>query len=148
MMIDLRAPSWLLLFWCGFAASLASEWIVAAIRALFAGRSNEKHSGPRLMSAPRGSVPIAVVTGTLISAPVYGLIFEWMHRADLTAGVLLGALHGLLAGVIILIAFVRRRRMDRRDTSVRPLAVFRVRRLVTRVLYGALLGFLYVVPPT
>lgn len=143
-----QAPSWLLLLWCGFAASLASEWIVAAVRAILARGRDTQRSGPRLMSTPRGSVPIAVLTGTLISAPVYGLIFEWWRRADLAAGLLLGTIHGLIAGLIILIAFVRRRRKDRRDTPVRPLAVFRVRRLVTRVLYGALMGFLYVVPPS
>lgn len=141
-------PSWLLLLWCGFAASLASEWIVATARAIIARGRGAQRTGPRLMSAPRGSVPIAVLLGTLVSAPVYGLVFELWHRADLTAGLMLGTLHGLIAGLFVLVAFLRRRRKDNRDTSVRPLAVFRVRRLVTRVLYGALLGFLYVVPPS
>jgi hypothetical protein len=60
---------------------------------------------------------------------------------------MLGTVHGLIAGLFVLIAFLRRRHKDNRATPVRPLAVFRVRRLATRVLYGALLGFLYVVPP-
>jgi len=153
-MAGLPAPSWLLLLWCGFAASLASEWIVAAFRALFtrngdrARTDDTRRAGPRLMSTPRNSIPLAVILGTLVSAPVYGVIFEWWHRADLESGLLLGTVHGVLAGIVVLIAFLRRRRMDNRDTPVRPLAVFRVRRLVTRVLYGALLGFLYVVPPS
>jgi hypothetical protein len=142
-----QAPSWLLLFWCGFAASLASEWIVAAVRAAIARGRGVQPTGPRLMSTPRGSVPIAVLLGTLVSSPIYGLVFELWHRADLAAGLALGTLHGILAGLFVLVAFLRRRRKDNRATPVRPLAVFRVRRLVTRVLYGALLGFLYVVPP-
>lgn len=100
------------------------------------------------MSAPRGSVPIAVLLGTIVSAPVYGLIFEWWHRADLAAGLFLGTIHGVLAGLVVLMAFLRRRRQDNHELPVRPLAVFRVRRLITRVVYGAVLGFLYVVPPT
>jgi hypothetical protein len=145
----IQTPSWLLLLWCGFAASLASEWIVAMARAVLArGRDHPSRSGPRLMSTPRGSVPIAVLLGTLVSAPVYGLIFEWWHRADLAAGLLLGTIHGTVAGLIVLVAFLRRRRRDNREMPVRPLAVFRARRLITRVLYGAVLGFLYVVPPT
>jgi hypothetical protein len=143
-----QAPSWLLLLWCGFAASLASEWIVATARAIIDRRRHDPHrAGPRLLSTPRGSAPIAVLAGTLVSAPVYGLAFESWQRADVTAGLILGAIHGVMAGLIVLVAFLRRRRKDNRLTPLRPLAAFRVRRLVTRVLYGALLGFLYVVPP-
>lgn len=142
------APSWLLLFWSGFAASMASEWIVAAVRALFTTKNPlSRTARPRLMSAPRASVPLALAIGTLVAAPAYGIIFEWWNRADLMAGLALGTLHGAIAGAVAMVTFLRRRRIDRRLAPVRVLAAFRARRMITRVLYGGLLGFLYVVPP-
>jgi hypothetical protein len=146
-MLRVPTPSWLLLFWCGLVASIASEWAAAFFRAVAGRGRNDGASGnPRLMREPRGSAPIAIITGTLISAPAYGLVFEWFHRADLTLGATLGAIHGTLAGALILLAAIRNRHPLSAGFSLRPTALYRVRRFATRVLYGALMGLLYAVP--
>jgi hypothetical protein len=98
------------------------------------------------MSAPRASVPIAVISGTLLFAPVYGLLFEAFARADLATGAVIGAAHGALAAAFVLIGHLRRR-ATAASPALTPVLGYRFRRLVTRTLYGALLGFLYVVPP-
>jgi len=146
-MPGLPNPSWLLLFWCGLVASIASEWTAAAIRASVGRARNHGASGnPRLMREPRGSTLIAIITGTLVSAPVYGLLFEWIHRADLTVGATIGAVHGTLAGTVVLFATIRNRNTRSAGFSLRPTAFYRLRRFATRVLYGALMGLLYAVP--
>jgi len=96
------------------------------------------------MNEPRGSAPIAIITGTLLSAPVYGLLFEWLHRADLTVGASIGAVHGTLAGSLVLFAAIRNPQSA--GFSLRPTALYRARRFAIRVLYGALMGLLYAVP--
>lgn len=98
------------------------------------------------MKEPRGSVLIAIITGTLVSAPAYGLLFEWIHRADLTVGATIGAVHGTLAGTVVLFAAVRNPDARSRGFSLRPTALYRLRRFAIRVLYGALMGLLYAVP--
>jgi len=144
-MMPIPAPSWFLLFWCGLAAALGSEFIVAIARALLKPGQAAPAGAPRLMSTPRGSVPFAILSGTLVFAPVYGLAFEALARADLEAGAALGALHGALAGLLVIVAAFRRRARTQ-PKSLRPVIGYRTRRLVTRILFGALLGFLYVVP--
>jgi hypothetical protein len=146
--MSIPAPSWLLLFWCGFTAAIASEWLVAAGRAFIAPRRAvlaEKGTGPRLMSRPRGSIPFSILSGTIVFAPLYGLLFEWLSRADFEAGAAVGAAHGVLAGLLVLLSTIRRTSKPA-GTALRPMLGYRARRLITRVLYGALLGFLYVVP--
>jgi hypothetical protein len=143
--MPIPAPSWFLLFWCGLAAALASEFIVALARATLAHGQRSTEAGPRLMSAPRTSIPFAVLSGAFVFAPLYGIAFEWLARADLQAGAAIGAIHGVIAGVAVLFAAFRRR-AGSPARSLKPMLGFRARRLLTRALFGALLGFLYVVP--
>jgi hypothetical protein len=145
--MSIPAPSWLLLLWCGFTAAIASEWLVAAGRAFIAPRGAEKGTGPRLMSRPRGSIPFSILSGTVVFAPLYGLLFEWLSRADFEAGAAVGAAHGVFAGLLVLLSTIRRT-TGPAAKALRPMLGYRARRLITRVLYGALLGFLYVVPGT
>ena len=97
------------------------------------------------MSAPRGSLPFALISGTFLFAPVYGLLFESLARADLGTGALIGAAHGAIAAAFVLVGHLRKRASAATPT-LRPVIGYRLRRLVTRTVYGALLGFLYVVP--
>lgn len=144
--MQIPTPSWLLLFWCGLAAAIVSEWVAAIPR--IPNRRNEsggRAGTPRLLSQPHGSVPLAILYGTLIFAPAYGLLFEWLARADLEAGAVAGAVHGALAALLFLIGWARMRR-NREAPAFKPVALYRARRLLARVVYGAVLGFLYVVP--
>ncbi len=146
--MQIPTPSWLLVFWCGLCASIASEWLMAAATALVSRPSAARRAGtPRFMTRPRGSIPFALVSGTLVFAPLYGLAFEWWRRANVASGALLGVAHGVLAGSIVLFGLLRRRAREPREATLKPMLFYRGRRLLTRVLYGALMGFLYVVPP-
>jgi hypothetical protein len=142
-MVRMPSPSWMLLFWCGLVAALASEWLAAFVRSLRP-RPKLDRAGPRLMNKPRGSVPIAVAAGTFVFAPLYGLLFESVSRADLLTGSLIGAAHGSLTAVFVLLSWLRRRTGN--GPPLRPIIYYRAGRLLTRIAYGALLGFLYVVP--
>jgi len=96
------------------------------------------------MSRPRGSTLVSLLTGTLLFAPLYGIVFEISARADLGTGALLGLAHGLFATAWSLSA--ARRSEARIRPSVRSVLFHRAGRTAIRVIYGATLGFLYVVP--
>ena len=141
-MPGLSAVSWPLLFWCGLAAAIASEWLAGLGSVLF--RSRERTAAPRLMSRPRGSTLVHVLTGTLIFAPIYGIAFELAGRADLATGAALGAAHGALVTAWALSA--SRRGDPRLRPATRSILSHRAGRTALRIVYGAVLGFLYVVP--
>jgi hypothetical protein len=142
------SPSWPLLLWCGLAASLAGELLAAAFRPARRTRLRGRAPTPRLMSTPRENVPIALAAGTLVIAPIYGLVFEGMQRADWTTGATIGAVHGVIAAAFALGAAARtkNRNSESGSTPLGTLALFRARRLIGRIAYGAALGFLYAAP--
>jgi hypothetical protein len=144
-MPSIPLPSWMLLLWCGLIAAIASEWLAALARSIRPAATRMRASAPRLMSAPRGSVPFAILSGTFAFAPLYGLAFEALARADLETGAAIGAAHGTLTAVLVLLGHLRRR-SGTATPALRTVLGYRLRRLLTRTLYGALLGFLYVVP--
>jgi len=141
-------PAWLLLFWCGLAAALVSEWLAAAVRPGRLSRRRGEAIAPRLMRGPRENALIAIAGGALLLAPVYGIVFELLNRADLVNGTVIGGLHGLIPGVIALAAAARSSTVGAAGTttSLRAIAVYRARRVLARTVYGAVFGFLYVVP--
>jgi hypothetical protein len=84
-----------------------------------------------------------LLLGVLVYAPLYGLSFEILQRADIFYGIVLGTAHGLVA---MLIATVRRRN-SAHPARTRGAALLEAARVVAaRVLYGAVLGFVYLVP--
>ena len=143
-MPDFPMPSWPLLLWCGLAAAIASQWIAGLAASVFR-RRESRSAAPRLMSRQRGSVLVSILTGTFLFAPLYGLVFEFAGRSDLSTGALLGLLHGILATAWSL--WASRRGDERLRPSLRSILAHRAARTAIRVLYGAVLGFLYVVPP-
>jgi len=143
-MPDLPMPSWPLLLWCGLAAAVTSQWVAGIVASVFRRREN-RSAAPRLMSRQRGSVLVSILTGTLVFAPVYGIAFEFTGRSDLSTGATLGLIHGILATAWSL--WAARRGDERLRPSLRSLLAHRAARTAIRVLYGAVLGFLYVVPP-
>lgn len=138
-------PSWPLLLWCGLAASIGSAWLAGLGATLFRARENKRGAAPRLMNRPRASTLGSLLTGTLLFAPLYGLAFEFAGHADLAAGATLGAAHGLLATAWSL--WAARRGDARIRPNPRAVLLHRSARTLGRVAWGAMLGFLYVVPP-
>jgi hypothetical protein len=110
LMILLRRPAWPILLWAGLAAALVAAFVQVDGR-------------PGLRARIR-----AVLLG-LASAPLYGLIFEAVGRADLPLGACLGLAHGVLAFAL--------RRRDR-TKRVRFLPV-----VAAWILFGAVLAWLY-----
>jgi hypothetical protein len=143
--LDIPAPSWLLLFWCGLAAALASELVAAALRPPRRSRRRGESTSPTLQAGPRENWFIAVILSACLFTPAYGLIFEMTHRADAGFGAILGAVHGVLAGGVALLS-ASRALNDRTATPMPVLAWFRARRLISRIMFGTVLGFLYAVP--
>jgi hypothetical protein len=125
----MRQPAWYLLMWAAVVASLITTLLGLAARG---------HLGQR---SPARAALASFVLGVLVWAPIYGFGFEWMGSANALGGGLLGALHGTIAA---LFALVRARRA--RTPPAHALASVQGRRIITRVVFGAVLGFLYVVP--
>lgn len=144
-MLEIPAPSWLLLFWCGLAAALASELVAAALRPPRFARRRGESILPTLQAGPRENWLIAVLLSAILFTPVYGVLFEMTHRADAGLGAIFGAVHGIVAGAIALLTAARMN-SSRSATPMRSLAWFRARRLISRITFGTVLGFLYAVP--
>ena len=125
----MRQPAWYLLIWAAVVASLIASLLGLAARG---------HLGRR---SPRLAALTGFLLGIFLWAPLYGLAFELIGVANALYGGLLGTLHGASAA---LLALVHARRTH--DEPTRIFASTHGRRIITRAVYGAILGFLYVVP--
>jgi hypothetical protein len=93
-----------------------------------------------------------LLLGTVVFPAGYVALFEWLDRADAPLGLLLGAAHGVLAGAALPL-LARRSRCARAGDAPDP-GLFGHRLgaatplglLVVHLLYGGLLGYVYVVP--
>ncbi|HSJ05416.1 MAG TPA: hypothetical protein VK936_01865 [Longimicrobiales bacterium] len=123
----MTAPSWLLLFWVGAAATCAA----AITGTILGGRAPTAWALiPRTRSAGHGLAG-TLVAGLFAYPLLYGLVFEAMHRSDALTGFALGAIHALLA-------FAMSRPL------AAPAAAFRIGAM--HVIYGTVCAFLYVTP--
>ena len=87
-----------------------------------------------------------IIAGFLLPV-VYALVFHFLSRADAYTGFLLGAVHALAVPLLLLAATPGGSRRSRRiELTGRAGWRGTVSLLASRVLYGALLGYLYVVP--
>lgn len=123
----MNVPAWLLLFWCGLAATCVAALAGSVVGGVPVARWS-------LAAAPRSRLHGATATllaGALLYPLAYGLIFELLHRADYKLGLLLGLIHGMMAFLLA-----------RRGTATRN--SFRV--AIAHAAYGLVLGFLYVTP--
>ena len=120
------APSPLLLIWCGLAATIAAGLAGASIaRDPFAWSL-----APRPRSRSH-ALAWSLVAGLFAYPAAYGIVFELLHRADVGAGLILGALHGL---AMFALNWPRARR---------PAAA---RTAVVHVIYGITIALFYVTP--
>jgi hypothetical protein len=153
--LELSLP---LLVWAGFAATLIAEWLEWMARA--AGWT--RHSSARVMGClvvsrrdARRTWLMGVVLNMLVGAVViplaYGVVFETTGRADAINGLIIGLLHGVVVGAALpLIA-----RAGRCTGALAAPGLFGWRfgrltpftLLFVRMVYGAVLGYVYVVPP-
>lgn len=120
-------PAWLLLIWSGLAAASAAAMVAPAIGGV-------PVASWSLAPAPRSRFHGALwslTAGAVVYPVLYGFLFELLHRADLTTGLILGALH---AAVMFALA--------RRDGTTRSA----LRTAVAHLVYGAVIAFLYVTP--
>jgi hypothetical protein len=123
----MRQPSWYLLLWAAFVASIVASSLGFAAR---------RHLRER---APGRAILLGILLGTLLWGPIYGIAFELLGAANVLAGAVLGSLHG---ATTVGLAVLRRRDQAPADDH----AAGHGRRIITRAVYGAILGFLYVVP--
>jgi hypothetical protein len=129
----LRAPAWLLLAWAGFAAALCAAWIGVP----------GATAAPRTGKGRVASMLTTVASGVFLYAPLYGFAFEFLRRADLFSGLALGSAHGIAAAGL----WLWQRHRDGQDPlRPRQATLEAARVMAARVLYGAVIGFLYLVP--
>lgn len=118
--MNFALPDFLVLAWAGLAAALCFAWIRPV--------ASEGRAFLRFL----GALLLALVFYT----PLYGLLFETIHRADVLSGLLAGTMHGVAA----LFAGAPRNAPARTRTATRARVV------LAHIVFGAVLGSLYVVP--
>jgi len=95
---------------------------------------------------------VGVLGGTVLLPALYAVAFETLHRADALTGLLLGGPHAALAGLGL--AAAGRSRSCARAITPWPPGLFGWRfgaftppaLVIAHLFYGALLGFVYVIP--
>ena len=88
-----------------------------------------------------------LLAGTFLFPAMYGLAFEALARADVAIGATLGLLHGTVVGALLPLAWRLAGGAERAGVFGRHLGSLTPFGIVTtHVLYGALLGYIYVVP--
>jgi hypothetical protein len=117
-------PGWLLLLWCGLAASLVALPIARA-------PAHEVR-----MRGPAGR-RVAGLLAELLALPIlYAIALEMLGQSGVLAGAALGALHG---GVAVLAATLR-------PAAGGGIPATRARAFLARTVYGAVFAFLHLVP--
>lgn len=117
-------PGFLLLVWCGIAATIVALPLSARPRA----------GAPRPVRQRGARLALDLLFFPLL----YAVALEAIGRADLLTGAALGAAHALLA---LVVAATRRRASTDPATGGE-----RLRSFLARTLYGIVFAFLYVVP--
>src|SRR5690606_4975860 len=115
----LPQPGFLLLLWCGVAATVVARPIARHTPAATRGRQRA----------------VALLADLLLFPPLGGGVLDLLGRAARRTGAILGAPHPAVALVVAL---------GRPD---RPTADARFRPFLARTLYGIVFGFIYIVPP-
>ncbi|HSJ16099.1 MAG TPA: hypothetical protein VK939_16955 [Longimicrobiales bacterium] len=119
-------PSWPLLLWSGLAATVTCVWILGALLPSAGARA--------LVPGARGGPALpALGLGIFVYPLLYAVPFQLLHNASILLGAVLGTGHALV------LALAGRRR-DRPHWNIA------LQRALSVILYGALLGFVYVTP--
>ena len=152
-MSTFNAISWPLLFWSGLFAYIGFSWLLILLRVLGLTRYVPRsYWAARLFGNTRGfamfggRVLRAFALIVLIPLP-YVLVFEIAGNADLRFGVLLGVTHAVFVGLTLpLIAGRAKGTLEPglfgwRLGAATPLLI-----LITYAFYGAILGYVYVIP--
>lgn len=148
----LRLISWPLLLWSGLVAYVLSSWVLMVLRKL-----NATRYLPRAYwsCAIMGGVSdaalvfagfIRMLAMVAIFPIVYAVAFAYLGRAEALIGLIIGAIHGTLAGILLPLA-------ARRCAGASPPGLLGWRlghatplvMVFVHAVYGAALGFVYVV---
>lgn len=120
-------PSWILLFWCGCAATCAAALAGSLVGGTTAGSwSLRVRPGTGFRNALGTGM-----AGVVLYPAIYGLVFEAAGRADVITGLVLGLVHAI---VVALAAH-----WAGRSEGMPRLALM-------HVVYGVVLALLYVTP--
>lgn len=123
----MHAPSWLLLFWSGFAATLAAAIVGTA---LGCGAPRAWALTPRPRTGP-AAFATTLFAGLLLYPALYGILFEIAARADIRTGLIAGALQAF-------VVFLLSRRSLGSAVSLRIASA--------NLVYAVTLAFLYTTP--
>lgn len=150
---------WAIALWGGVAATLFATGLIAgALRAGWTSFDPIRTLGCIIATRPDSGMALAagsvlhLILGSAVFPAVYAVIFELLGRADALTGAVIGGIHGSIAG-LCLPAFVARTRCGRARRAPDPGIFARKLGTLTPVgilsvhaIYGAVLGFIYVVP--
>ncbi len=150
-MTFLNDLAWPLLLWSGLAAYVLSTWLLMLLRKLGATRYLPRAYWSCVLTAGVGDVAL-VFAGLIrflamiaVFPIIYALLFQRMAGALVLPGLIVGAGHGLLAALILPLAARRCPGalppgfMGWKLGRLTPLVM-----LFVHAIYGALLGYVYV----
>lgn len=144
---------WTILLWAGLAATLLTSWLFAA--AYWAGVTRLQPA--RLLGClllPAAPAPLATTIGRLLHLALgvavfplaYALAFAWIGAAEVANGALLGAAHGAIVAAALGSLARGGRCVATGPLGIRLGAATPLVVLLGHMAYGALLGYVYVVP--
>ena len=149
----LEVISWPLLLFSGLVAYVASTWLLMALRRFNATRYLPRAYWSCALFARAGDFALVIAALIRLVAFValfpllYTLIFRRLGSAQVLAGAAIGAVHGLLVGLLLPLA--ARRCQGSRAPGLFGWYLGRATPLVLLLVhatYGAIIGYIYVLP--
>ena len=147
--------SWPLLFWSGLVAYITTSWVTVLFRALRATLYSPRlYWASKAFGNTRGGAMFAsrimraVALTVLVPIP-YAIVFEVVGNAELLFGALLGLLHAILIGLTLPLATDS---SGSRGAPAPGLFGWRLGAATPFIIlfvysfYGAMLGYVYVIP--
>ena len=146
--------SWSLLLWSGLVGLVLSSWLLMVLRKLAVTRYLPRAywSCALFRSASDAALVFAGTLRMVMMIAVfpiaYALVFTQVGRAEAVVGAIAGAVHGLLAALLLPLAARRCSSavapgfMGWNLGRLTPLAL-----IFVHAVYGAALGYVYVAPP-
>jgi hypothetical protein len=149
-MQPLTTISWTLVLWSGLTAIVVSSWLLMILRSSGATRYLPRAYWACALFAGTGNASL-ILAGLLRMIAmiaffpfIYAAIFVYLGRAEAIVGMMIGLVHGLLAGLMIPIAA---RRCGANPPGLLGWNLGRMTPLIllfVHAVYGSLIGYIYV----